>query len=96
MARAEEKIVKIIDADVHTRGANVVQSGSLAAVVVKSAEAGPMDSTQLNASYELTNTNGSISETRYLTKTIAGTSYRRTLSYNSDGEVLEVSVWTEL
>jgi hypothetical protein len=35
MAQTEEKIVKIVDADVHTRGASVEQEGTRGALIVK-------------------------------------------------------------
>jgi hypothetical protein len=39
MSQTEEKIVKIIDADTHTRGASVEQVGSQGALIVKTAGA---------------------------------------------------------
>lgn len=92
----EEKIVKIVDKDLHTRGVSVDAIGMKGALLVKTAASAPTDETQLNASYEISNVNGEVSYVRYLTKTIDGTSYRRTLSYNSDGELLGVTEWTAL
>jgi hypothetical protein len=96
MPNTEEKIVKIIDSDIHTRGANVVQEGSYGALVVRSIESSPTDSTQLNAEYTLSNEDNIIDSTMYLTKTIDGTAYRRELKYNAEGDLLEITSWEEI
>jgi len=96
MANTEEKIVKIIDESVHTRGASVIQDGSYGALAVKNIESAPTDVSQKNASYSLSNTNDIVDSTTYLTKTIDGAIYRRTLTYNSDGDLLGVTSWEEV
>lgn len=90
----EEKIVKIIDTDLHTRGASVDAVGTKGALLVKSAGATPTDDTQLNSSYTFTNVDNIVDHTVVITKTISGTSYSRTVSYNSNGEVLGITVWS--
>ena len=96
MAQTEEKIVKIVDTDVHTRGASVVQEGSYGALVVRSIESEPTSTTQLNASYTLSNEDNIIASTMYLTKTIDGIDYRRGLRYNSEGDLLEITSWEKI
>ncbi|HOM78406.1 MAG TPA: hypothetical protein PLT50_04360 [bacterium] len=96
MAQTEEKIVKIVDTDVHTRGASVVQEGSYGALVVRSIESEPTSTTQLNASYTLSNEDNIIASTMYLTKTIDGIDYRRELRYNSEGDLLEITSWEKI
>jgi hypothetical protein len=96
MPNTEEKIVKIIDSDIHTRGANVVQEGSYGALVVRSIESSPTDFTQLNAEYILSNEDNIIDSTMYLTKTIDGTAYRRELKYNVGGDLLKITSWEEI
>lgn len=96
MAQTEEKIVKIVDTDVHTRGASVVQEGSYGALVVRSIESEPTSATQLNASYTLSNEDNIIASTMYLTKTIDGIDYRRELRYNSEGDLLEITSWEKI
>ena len=94
MAQPEKKIVKIVDADIHTRGANVIQNGDIGALAVKSVEASPMDSTQLNASFSFTNEDNIVDHTTVITKTIEGTDYERTVSYNAGGDVLSITAWS--
>jgi hypothetical protein len=96
VAQTEEKIVKIVDTDVHTRGASVVQEGSYGALVVRSIESEPTSTTQLNASYTLSNEDNIIASTMYLTKTIDGIDYRRELRYNSEGDLLEITSWEKI
>lgn len=96
MAQTEEKIVKIVDTDVHTRGASVVQEGSYGALVVRSIESEPTSATQLNASYTLSNEDNIVASTMYLTKTIDGIDYRRELRYNSEGDLLEITSWEKI
>jgi len=96
VAQTEEKIVKIVDTDVHTRGASVVQEGSYGALVVRSIESEPTSATQLNASYTLSNEDNIIASTMYLTKTIDGIDYRRELRYNSEGDLLEITSWEKI
>lgn len=96
MAQTEEKIVKIVDTDVHTRGASVVQEGSYGALVVRSIESEPTSTTQLNASYTLSNEDNIVASTMYLTKTIDGIDYRRELRYNSEGDLLEITSWEKI
>jgi len=96
VAQTEEKIVKIVDTDVHTRGASVVQEGSYGALVVRSIESEPTSATQLNASYTLSNEDNIVASTMYLTKTIDGIDYRRELRYNSEGDLLEITSWEKI
>jgi len=96
VAQTEEKIVKIVDTDVHTRGASVVQEGSYGALVVRSIESSPTSATQLNPSYTLSNEDNIIASTMYLTKTIDGIDYRRELRYNSEGDLLEITSWEKI
>ena len=96
MAQTEEKIVKIVDTDVHTRGASVVQEGSYGALVVRSIESEPTSATQLNARYTLSNEDNIVASTMYLTKTIDGIDYRRELRYNSEGDLLEITSWEKI
>jgi len=96
VAQTEEKIVKIVDTDVHTRGASVVQEGSYGALVVRSIESEPTSTTQLNASYTLSNEDNIVASTMYLTKTIDGIDYRRELRYNSEGDLLEITSWEKI
>ena len=77
MANTEEKIVKIIDESIHTRGASVEQVGSQGALIVKSLETEPTDGNNPSTalSYDV---DGNL---QYIDETIDGTTYRTTLSY---------------
>lgn len=92
----EEKIVKIVDTTVHTRGASVEQVGTKGALVVASATVTPTDSLSGNSSYALSNVNDVAASTVYVTKTMDAVQYRRTLTYNSDGNLIGVSSWEEI
>ena len=54
----------------------------------------PTDATRVNPSLVISNTDTTVASTKVLTKTIGATSYTKTLSYNSAGELLSISVWS--
>jgi len=90
MAQTEEKIVKIIDESVHTRGASVEQVGSQGALIVKDVSGG--SSSAENASLVLEyDDNGNVST---ITKTVNGVVTVKTLTY-TDGVLTNVSAWEE-
>lgn len=88
MAQTEEKIVKIVDESVHSRGVSVEQVGSQGALIVKNV--GDNGSTVENASLVLTyDMNGNIST---ITKTVGTTVSVKTLTY-TEGVLTSVSEW---
>jgi len=90
MALPEEKIIKIVDTTIHSRGVSVEQVGSLGALITKIIST-PVD-TDKNGSLVLGYTDGNLTS---LTKTIGSVSYVKTLSY-TDGALTNVSVWSEV
>jgi hypothetical protein len=64
--------------------------------VSKIQEVIPTDSTKVNSSLALSNDDEVEASTKTLTKTIDGTDYTKTLSYNAAGDLIGVSVWTEI
>ena len=90
MALPEEKIIKIVDTTIHSRGVSVEQVGSLGALITKTIST-PVD-TDKNGSLVLGYTDGNLTS---LTKTIGSVSYVKTLSY-TDGALTNVSVWSEV
>jgi hypothetical protein len=92
----EEKIVKIVDESVHTRGASVVQSGSYGALAVRSVEAEPTDPSQQNASYTISNDDVIVDTQKTISKIVGGKTFRRTLSYNVAGDLIQISTWSEV
>lgn len=90
MAQTEEKIVKIVDADVHTRGASVEQVGSQGALIVKDVSGGgSAENASLVLEYD---DNGNVST---ITKTVNGVVTVKTLTY-TDGVLTNVSAWEEV
>jgi chemotaxis protein histidine kinase CheA len=85
----EDKIVKIIDKDVHTRGVSVEQVGEQGALIVKSVESVPTDSSKVNGSLVLGYTDGNLTT---VTKTIGEDSYVKTLTY-TEGVLTSISAW---
>lgn len=90
MSIPEEKIVKIVDATVHTRGATVEQVGSQGALITKIIST-PVDADK-NGSIVLAYTDGNLTS---LTKTIGSVSYVKTLTY-TDNVLTNISAWEEL
>ncbi len=85
----EEKIIKIVDTTVHTRGASIEQVGGQGALIVKDINT----PTPENASLALTyNIDG---ELITITKTVDGTDYEKTLTW-ADGKVINLSEWVQL
>jgi len=87
MAIPEDKIIKIIDRDVHTRGVSVEQVGSQGALITKSVN----DLLDNNNPLVLGYTSDVLTT---LTKTVDGTDYVKTLTY-TDGNLTGVSIWEE-
>lgn len=54
----------------------------------------PTDSTHLNPSLTISNTDTTVASTKVLTKTIGSTSYTKTISYNAAGDVVSISAWS--
>jgi len=90
MAQTEEKLVKIVDTTMHSRGASVIQEGDYGALVVKDVSGG--SSSAENASLVLEYDNdGNVST---ITKTVNGIVTVKTLTY-TDGVLTNVSAWEE-
>ena len=87
MAIPEDKIIKIIDKDVHTRGVSVEQVGSQGALITKTVN----DFLDGDVAVALAYTDGDLTT---LTKVLDGTTYVKTLSY-TDGNLTGVSAWEE-
>jgi len=86
----EEKIVKIVDEAVHTRGASVEVVGSQGALIVKNV--GDSGSAAENASLVLAyDVDGNLST---ITKTVGAVVSVKTLTY-TDGILTNVSTWVE-
>jgi len=49
-----------------------------------------------NPSLSLSNTDEVVASTQIITKTISGTSYQATLSYNAAGKFLSKTIWSEV
>ena len=96
MSLPEEKIVKIVDTTVHSRGASVVQSGSYGALAVQGIESVPTDSSRVNGSIVISNADTAVSTTTTITKTIGTTDYVKTLSFNANGDLISISAWVEI
>ena len=91
MAQTEEKLVKIVDTTMHSRGASVIQEGDYGALVVKDVSGG--SSSAENASLVLEYDNdGNVST---ITKTVNGIVTVKTLTY-TDGVLTNVSAWEEV
>jgi hypothetical protein len=58
--------------------------------------ASPLPTEDLNGSITLSQSDNVVASTQTLTKTIGGVSYEKTLSYNSAGEFLSASAWSEV
>ena len=56
-------------------------------------ETAPTDTTKLNPSLDLTYTDGNLTKVE---KTIGSTVYEKTLTYDIDGNLETVSVWSEV
>lgn len=88
MAQTEEKLVKIVDTTMHSRGASVIQEGDYGALVVKDVSGG--SSSAENASLVLEYDNDGNLET--ITKTVGSEVSVKTLTY-TDGVLTGVSAW---
>jgi len=87
MAQTEEKIVKIIDESVHTRGASVEQVGSQGALIVKDVSGGgSTENASLVLAYDV---DGNLST---ITKTVDTIVSVKTLTY-TNGVLTNISVW---
>lgn len=91
MAQTEEKLVKIVDTTMHSRGASVIQEGDYGALVVKDVSGG--SSSAENASLVLGyDDNGNVST---ITKTVGVVVSTKTLTY-TEGVLTNVSAWEEV
>lgn len=97
MSMPEEKIVKIVDESLHSRGVSVEQVSSQGALIVKAVDTTVSTSQPLpiegqNPSLVLAYDSGNVST---ITKTIGTESYRKTLTW-TDGVLTNISVWEEV
>lgn len=61
---------------------------------VRTSETAPTDTSKVNASLVISNTDSVQASTKTITKTIGSTSYTKTLGLNAGGDVITVSAWS--
>ena len=90
MAQTEEKLVKIVDTTMHSRGASVIQEGDYGALVVKDVSGGgSTENASLVLAYDV---DGNLST---ITKTVGVVVSTKTLTY-TEGVLTNISAWSEV